>query len=68
MESEFLLGQHGLFVVNLLNVKGLAIHVNDELLVGVDLVLLKGTYSNYDLDAIALTGHLQLTLTERLFK
>ena len=57
MEAELLLTEDFLALINFLDSKSLTIHIDDEFLVGVNLILLERTYSDDDLDAVSLAGH-----------
>jgi len=53
MECEFFLRELILFLINLIDVQILAIHINNEFLIGIKLILFKWTYSYNDFYAIS---------------
>jgi hypothetical protein len=57
MEGEFLFRELVLFLIDFLDVERLAIHVNDQFLIGVDFIFFERSYSDDDFDAVTLAGH-----------
>ena len=57
MEGELFFWELMFILINFLNVDGLTIHIDDEFLIRVGLVLLERSDSYHDLDAICFAGH-----------
>jgi hypothetical protein len=57
MEGEFFFRELVLILIDFLDVERLAIHVNDQFLIGVDFVFFERSYSDDDFDAVTLAGH-----------
>jgi hypothetical protein len=57
MEGEFLFRELVLFLIDFLDVERLAIHVNDQFLIGVDFIFFERSYSDDDFDAVTFAGH-----------
>lgn len=57
VECKLFFRQYRLMIINFLDIKSLSIHINDEFLIGIDLIFFEGTHSDNYLNAIALAWH-----------